>query len=526
VTPHPDATPSGVVAAVPKSARSLRSRLIALFVAGAVLTAAVMAVAALSFSHLINTRATLLTQVDPAGLAADQLLLSYVDQETGVRGYILGHNPDFLQPSVQGVIDQQREEKVLARDLAQQPALDGLVRQAEVVAANWQRIFARPAIAATAAGNDVYGSPGALNRSKALFDQIRHRFAVLTKALDTARMHDGSSLDSATNQLIVVLAAGLVLLVIAAVMLWLALRTWVTRPLARLAGDAREVRLGQLAHTIAPTGPLEIQALASDIEAMRQRIVAELELVAIARADLDTKNEDLARSNRELEQFAYVASHDLQEPLRKVTSFVQLLEERYRGQLDERAQQYIGLAVDGAARMQRLINDLLLFSRVGASSEGIAEVAMGDCVQAALENLDEIIREAGATIDCDYLPDVAGDRVLLTSLWQNLVGNAIKFRGEGPPQIVIECSATDEEHVFSVTDNGIGIEPKFAEKIFVIFQRLHGRDAYSGTGIGLALCRKIVDFHGGRIWLDTGPHPGTRICFTIPIRHSELEGSV
>jgi signal transduction histidine kinase len=484
-----------------------------------------MAVAALSFLHLIDTRQTLLTQVDPAGLAADQLLLSYVDQETGVRGYILGHNVVFLEPSVQGVIDQEKEQKALARDLAQQPSLYRLVRQAEAQAERWQRVFARPAIAATEAGSTLYGSPAALNRSKTLFDGIRQRFVALTNALSMARVNDGNSLTTATNQLMAVLAGGMALLLVAAILLRLALRSWVARPLAQLATDAREVRQGQLSHSIVPAGPVEIQTLAADVEAMRQRIVAEFDLVASARADLDAKNDDLARTNRELEQFAYVASHDLQEPLRKVTSFVQLLEERYRGQLDDRAQQYIGLAVDGAARMQRLINDLLMFSRVGASSEGITEVAMGECLQAALENLDEAIRDAGATIDTDYLPEVAGDRILLTSLWQNLVANSIKFRGDGPPQVVIEGATTDGEHVFSVTDNGIGIDHKFAEKIFVIFQRLHGREAYSGTGIGLALCRKIVDFHGGRIWLDTGPHPGTRICFTIPIPQSDAEGS-
>ncbi len=217
----------------------------------------------------------------------------------------------------------------------------------------------------------------------------------------------------------------------------------------------------------------------------------------------------------------------MQEPLRTrvTTSFVQLLEERYRDQLDERAQQYIGLAVDGAARMQRLINDLLVFSRVGASSEGITEILMEECLSAALENLDEAIRDAGATIDTDHLPLVAGDRVLLTSLWQNLVANSIKFRADGPPQIVIESSTSGQEYVFSITDNGIGIDPKFSEKVFVIFQRLHGREAYAGTGIGLALCRKIVDFHGGRIWLDTELHLGTRICFTLPIRTPGAERS-
>jgi light-regulated signal transduction histidine kinase (bacteriophytochrome) len=276
------------------------------------------------------------------------------------------------------------------------------------------------------------------------------------------------------------------------------------------------VASGELSHVIAPIGPPELQQLAADIEAMRQRIVGELEQIVAARADLDARNTDLARSNVELEQFAYVASHDLQEPLRKVISFVQLLEQRYRGQLDERADQYIDFAVDGAKRMQVLINDLLTFSRVGRNTTDFVDVDLASCLQSALSNLSSAIAEEGATVNVAVLPVVRGDEALLISLWQNLFGNSLKFRGADQPVVAVEATRVETEWVCSVTDNGIGIEPRFAERIFVIFQRLHGRDTYEGTGIGLALCKKIVEFHGGRIWLDTDHEPGTRLYFSLP----------
>ncbi|HYT10152.1 MAG TPA: ATP-binding protein, partial [Mycobacteriales bacterium] len=233
-------------------------------------------------------------------------------------------------------------------------------------------------------------------------------------------------------------------------------------------------------------------------------------------AALEARTEDLQRSNSELEQFAYVASHDLQEPLRKVASFSQLLQRRYAGQLDERADQYIAFAVDGAKRMQILINDLLAFSRVGRMVREHVEVEAGELVAQAVANLSLAVEEAGAEVTVDELPRVSGDVSLLTAVFQNLIGNAIKFRGAGPPRVRVGVRDAGAEWEFSVADNGIGIEPEYAERIFVIFQRLHPKEAYPGTGIGLALCRKIVDYHGGRIWLDAEASPGTTFRFTLP----------
>jgi light-regulated signal transduction histidine kinase (bacteriophytochrome) len=237
-------------------------------------------------------------------------------------------------------------------------------------------------------------------------------------------------------------------------------------------------------------------------------------------AQLEQANADLVRSNGELEQFAYVASHDLQEPLRKVASFSQLLERRYGDILDERGKQYIAFAVDGAERMQILINDLLAFSRVGRVYDNSATVDLTEALESARKNLSHRIEETGAVIISPALPTVSGEPTLLGLLWQNLLGNAVKFAAgaERPPRVVVTAARADGVWEFAVSDNGIGVDSQFAEKIFVIFQRLHPRgDNYGGTGIGLAMCRKIVEYHGGKIWLDTThTGPGSTFRFTLP----------
>nr|MBA2670705.1 PAS domain S-box protein [Gemmatimonadota bacterium] len=235
-------------------------------------------------------------------------------------------------------------------------------------------------------------------------------------------------------------------------------------------------------------------------------------------AALSSQAEELARSNAELEQFAYVASHDLQEPLRMVASYTQLLARRYRGQLDSDADEFIGYAVDGVTRMQGLINDLLAYSRVGTRGGTIQEHALGVVVGRVLETLAPAIEESGATVTCDELPTVLGDAVQLGQLFQNLIANALKFRGEETPHVRVEAVRGNGEWVISVRDNGIGIAPEFVDRIWVIFQRLHSRDEYPGTGIGLAICKKIVERHGGQIWVESAPGRGSAFRFTIPDR--------
>ncbi|TMR23941.1 HAMP domain-containing protein [Nonomuraea turkmeniaca] len=284
----------------------------------------------------------------------------------------------------------------------------------------------------------------------------------------------------------------------------------VLKPIDQLTDQVRQVAAGDFDHPLHVDRPAELAELSSHIDAMRDRIVSAWRVAA-------DQTEELRRSNGELEQFAYVASHDLQEPLRKVASFTQMLEQRYSTQLDERARQYIHYAVDGAKRMQLLINDLLDFSRVGRVTGERTVTDSGEALNQALDNLSATIEDTETTVTRDDMPKVKGNRLQLTQLFQNLVENAIKFRSEAPPRVHIGAERSGDMWEFSCSDNGIGVELKYADRIFLIFQRLHPRDVYPGTGIGLALCRKIVEYHGGQMWLDNSVEgQGATFRWTLP----------
>ncbi len=231
--------------------------------------------------------------------------------------------------------------------------------------------------------------------------------------------------------------------------------------------------------------------------------------------------DELARSNRDLEQFAYAASHDLQEPLRAVAGYVELLRHRYQDKLDDKARQFIGGAVDGAARMQKLVNDLLAFSRVGTQGMNIVPTDLRSALDTALASLKVSIQESGAKILSEPLPTLPVDPTQVALLFQNLIGNAIKFRNEAPPEIRVKAKRQPGRWLFSVSDNGIGLDPQYAERIFLIFQRLHTRRTYPGTGVGLAICKRIVERHGGDIWVESQPEKGSTFHFTIPCNEEE-----
>ncbi len=254
----------------------------------------------------------------------------------------------------------------------------------------------------------------------------------------------------------------------------------------------------------------------AELEAVNRRLKTEIEERIAAEEVLRRTAEQLTRSNKELEQFAYVASHDLQEPLRVVGSYVQLVERKFGERLDAEAEQFIHYIVDGVAQMQRLISDLLDFSRVGTGGESFSTVAVEEVLELALANLRPAIRQSGAVVAHGPLPEIRGDRTQLVQLFQNLIGNAIKFRGDRRPEINVSADRREEEWLFAVADNGVGIERQYWERIFVIFQRLHSRQKYEGTGIGLAICKRIVERHGGRIWLDSKPREGATFYFSLP----------
>ncbi|MBI5394782.1 MAG: hypothetical protein HZA91_05735 [Verrucomicrobia bacterium] len=232
---------------------------------------------------------------------------------------------------------------------------------------------------------------------------------------------------------------------------------------------------------------------------------------------LEHQKQELARSNAELQQFAYVASHDLQEPLRMVSSYLGMIEQRYKDQLDASAHEFIAFAVDGAHRMSQLITDLLTYARVDTKGKPLVPTDAARPLNAALANLKLAIAESGAQVTCGALPAVKADEAQLVQLFQNLIGNAIKFRKKtGPSQVAIAATRSGAECTFTVRDNGIGMDPSQFKRIFLIFQRLHTREEYPGTGIGLAVCKKIVERHGGRIWVESEPGKGSVFSFTLP----------
>lgn len=239
--------------------------------------------------------------------------------------------------------------------------------------------------------------------------------------------------------------------------------------------------------------------------------------------EIETRTRELTRSNRDLEQFAYVASHDLQEPLRMVVSYLQLLERRYKEKLGQDADDFIDFAVDGATRMQQLIDSLLEYSRVATYGKPFKITDISKLMGKIIANLSIAVKESSAEITYDPLPKVACDEIQLLQLFQNLVGNAIKFRGTAPLKIHVGAEKKDNQWVFSVRDNGIGIDPSHFTRIFQIFQRLHARAEYTGTGIGLAICKRIVERHSGRIWVESKPGEGAAFYFTIPVIHEEVQ---
>ncbi|HKP00677.1 MAG TPA: ATP-binding protein [Nitrospiraceae bacterium] len=287
--------------------------------------------------------------------------------------------------------------------------------------------------------------------------------------------------------------------------------------LVRLDREHVQAPINRLMWTVVGVGLLLITPLAGFGMWASWRLARDNRDLAQSRKALEESIEELARSNADLQQFAYVASHDLKEPLRMVASYTQLLARRYKGKLDSDADEFIRYAVDGANRMQLLINDLLTYSRVTVQDKVFEEVDCNSVLEEVLSDLRVAVEESRAVVTRDPLPRVMADRVQLGQLFQNLIGNAIKFHGKEAPQVYVSAERRPTEWLFSVRDNGVGLDPEYAERIFVIFQRLHNREEYPGTGIGLAICKKIVERHGGRIWVVSQTGQGATFHFTLPL---------
>jgi signal transduction histidine kinase len=506
---------------------TLRRRVAALCLTVGVVLGVLGAFGAVTAAGSNDNLDNLLNRTGPMRTAGQGLSTAYVDQETGVRGFAISADENNLGPynrgrasedqfigQIDGVLDKGGGNDAIRADLQ-------VVRER---AAQWRSMIADPVIAATRAEGSDAGQALVEAANTAYFDNLRRSVTKLQDDILVVRNTTADAAMRSGSTLVSIMITAAVIIILAGGVLMLLLDRLVSRPVVDLAEQVRLVAGGDFERHISSTGSPELRRLAEDVDGMRRQISAELSEVREARSQVEWVNdqlkvqtEELTRSNRDLEQFAYVASHDLQEPLRKVASFCQLLQRRYSGQLDDRADQYIAFAVDGAQRMQSLINDLLAFSRIGRLTSGFTEVDLNRVLTEVSSQLESRTGDDGRIVWSD-LPTVEGEEPLLTTLFVNLIGNSLKFRRpDVPPVITVSAEQAEDEWRINVRDNGIGIEPEFADKVFVIFQRLHARDAYEGTGIGLAIVKKIVEYHGGRIWLDLDVEEGTSLNFTLPL---------
>jgi signal transduction histidine kinase len=509
---------------------SLSARITALCLPAVVLLTLLAVGAAITASYNSRQLSVLLNQIAPLRTDTQQLEVQMLNQETGIRGYAVESSQAALQPYTDGVTQQQALVTQLRRLAADRPKVRADLAAAESAIADWQAKVAQPVIAAVQAGDHTTALALIDPDSRGQFDAVRASLDTMAGDVTALRDSSVSDVQQSSHAIVWALVASGIVIVIAGFVLAVLLRLMVRNPVARLTERVRQVAAGDYNQSVDVAGPPEVASLGADVEEMRHRIVADLRVVQaaneavgaaiaqleLANARLESQAIDLQRSNQDLEQFAYVASHDLQEPLRKVASFCQLLQRRYAGQLDERADQYISFAVDGAHRMQRLINDLLKFSRIGRATSDFTDVNLGAVVSAAADANDDALARTNGTVEAVDLPTIRGDEGLLVGLFANLISNSIKFhRVDTPVRIRVTAVEHDDEWQITFRDNGIGIDPEYADKVFVIFQRLHARDAYPGTGIGLAVAKRIVEYHGGRIWVDTSVDEGAAICFSV-----------
>jgi signal transduction histidine kinase len=466
-----------------------------------------------------------LNHIGPAGINSERLLSDLYREQGSVRTFALTALATDLAPYTDALQDELKVEATTRGLLRGEPALQAQLDSVVSAIGAYRTAVTERIIAGVRANgaNPALATP--TPESRAAFAVATNAIGALQQSLDRARADGAAQAQRTGNSLVLLLIVASVVVVVAGFLLAWLLRYLVTQPVIELAGEVRRVARGDYDHEITGGGPPELARLARDVNGMRDKIANDLAEVRAARKQVEEANllleqqtEELTRSNRDLEQFAYVASHDLQEPLRKVASFCQLLQRRYQGKLDDRADQYIAFAVDGAQRMQRLINDLLAFSRIGRLKTGFVDVDLNKVLADSAAQAEPVREETGAEIIIGDMPTVKGEEPLLSALFSNLINNALKFRhADRPPVIRVAATRVGDEYEITCQDNGIGIAPEFADKVFVIFQRLHAKEAYPGTGIGLAIAKKIVEYHGGRIWIDPEYTDGTLFRLTLPV---------
>jgi PAS domain S-box-containing protein len=414
------------------------------------------------------------------------VLSSMKDAETGQRGYLLTRRESYLEPYNLAVKKVDQQIAILKRLTVTDPNQQQVLSSLEPLIAQKLAELQETIVLRKNKGFEAAVQVVLTNQGQKLMDQIRALIQKMQENKNQQLQNWLAEKEQEAKAVQLMFLVGIVLNLFAFYLVYRAIKTETTER------QQAEVSLKQLNE---------------ELETRVQERTAELK----------EANVSLLHSNRELEQFAYVASHDLQEPLRAVNSYAQLIARKYQGNLDAKADKYIGYIMEGAVRMQQLINDLLEFSRVGTRGKELEPTDCEKVLGQVLNNLKVAIAESNAVVTHDPLPRVIGDETQLLQLFQNLLSNAIKFHRSEPPQVHVKAQQQDNEWLFSISDNGIGMEPEYFERIFMIFQRLHSRSEYPGTGIGLAICKKIVERHGGHMWVDSTPGVGTTFYFTFPL---------